>query len=238
MRLQTYINEAGKASYLDPTRENVEKILDESKEWMRLVKGNPTFRNTKEQSDQIIIKQPRQDREPQGTDWDAFKNFNTWAVKNNVPPRNKSVSTASVPFNELGGHTYYFFPQGKIKYGWVYAEDFNIDDSSTGWHMDTPMAVWGTNVRSWDSLYFKKSSYLGRQVDLERYETGEGNDPYLDYVHVYSNDPDTRKVYAEDIKKYMIHGNKNIRTALKKNFEIWVECETYALIPGEVWRKY
>lgn len=137
MRLQQYINE-NIEHFLNKMSSDIQKVIrKDCKKYLKLVKSTgPFFRGSIVNFNfgEILKKNVRQDRHPQGTSDINFKRLNKWLDKNGHVRRDKAVSATSDEGNSMDfGVSYLFFPIGNFNYTWIKAFDVNLDDNSTGW---------------------------------------------------------------------------------------------------------
>lgn len=244
MQFQTYLTETVRGVSIDSTDDNIQKILDETKKWRKLLGRGELYRRMHELPDFSRITQLRtpKNRKPIGTEDDTFRAFNAWAQSAGVPRRDRSVSTSVRPFGSYDRNhplTMIFLPKGDFKYAWVRSYDFNEDDSDSGWGgYDTPNYVWGDE----DSIYIEKDTYLGRQLKLSPYVDDENVIQYpSDGIQILGGAPEeVHNMVKDTIKTKMIIANKGIKTAInpKNRFEVWIECNNYYLIPVKIYDEY
>ena len=227
MRLVKYINE--KVQYISTVDEiTVEQVRKECAPYLRLLGSrSPLLRGVDESSgrvNDILKKQVRDYRIPQGTSAEVFKPLNNWLQSKGFARRDKSVSATNDQklISVVGPryNTYVFFPIGQFKYAYVESRDFNLSDSRTDWSQDFPAWAWGDrhNILSYDGSY----DFMKRIKNSEAVRRH--------YVDKRIHPESEIEAVKQAIYSY-IHGNEGFEHAWALNFEVWFECKEYYLIP-------
>ena len=205
------------------------------------------FRGTQEKIDKAKIFTLRK-RKPLGTNSECFKEINIWLNQNGHVTRDMCVSTTSNSFvANAFGSPYLFFPKGKFNYTYVKAADFNSDDTH-GW--DAFAMVWllrdklmhtpfggilyfdqlpsNIDPSEWSKNQYKLTLELSHTAQPKaRFKVSNIRNGSLGKYKV-----DTKANWdkrANKLKDYFI-SNTNITEALKKEYEIWFDCNEYYMV--------
>jgi len=134
MRFKHYINEGNTEIELKDINEFNDMLHKKCKPYLKLIKSfkEPLNRGIYTNAD-MGIKKVRKDRSPLGTSEDDFIKINNWLDENGHNRRDNTFMCTGIITSSAFGFLNWVFPVGKFSYTWIKANDFNEDDSKTGW---------------------------------------------------------------------------------------------------------
>lgn len=212
MRLKQYINEGNVVGEDLPNFTELQKRIEKDcKKYLGLLKGkDPLVRGmylgmltSQEYFETTLLSDTvRQDRKPQGTQSQIFKELNKMLEKEGHVRRDKAkLLTSNVKHaRTFSENIYFIFPIGNFHYTWLEGIDFNLNDKSTGWRGFIWPSIWYNGDEESRSRMQDNMKKRGKNKFEDWFTTDKGFD--IAYKKGYEIWMDPKKYYILDIDIY------------------------------------
>lgn len=148
-----------------------------------------------------------------------FKRLNKELKKYGHVSRDKCILTTPNEkhtsfFADVTGATYVILPVGNFKYSFVKSKDFNQVNTRTKWAAD--------------KMYFA--------FDYPEVPEALSDDTVITGSFKFKSQEEADKFIEYQMKNNIV-SNKNIKEAIKKNYEVWISCKEYYALRIDLYKQ-